>query len=86
MTIIMNPEDRVNCYFCNSEEEYDQRVNYESVTLYDGKNSGTMTVFICPKCRKNILENSVAKAFRSRFVRAGQTGWELKEEEDDITL
>ena len=74
----MNPEDKVSCFRCGSHENEESSLMFESITLDDGVNQGSMTVFLCPKCRKSMLEDAIARMFRKRFLRRGQERWEIE--------
>lgn len=76
MTLRINSEDKINCYFCDKKEAYDESEVFESVSVYDGDGAGTMTFFLCPGCRKKALQGIVTAEFRKRFIRSGTTGWE----------
>lgn len=84
MTIKINPKDLIKCFSCGISEEFNDDELFESITLNDGERNGTVTFFLCPGCRKKVLQNIIASEFRRRFIRNDEgKEWPKKGDEDE---
>lgn len=61
----------ISCYLCGRIAEVDSDLEYDSVTIGEVPKSngyGTYTMFVCSKCKNDILCKAVAEQFRLRYT------------------
>ena len=76
-------DDGIFCYFCGHMADVETDVDYDSVTIGETPKSngyGTYTMFVCRKCKNEILSKAVAESFRLRYTLWSGEPWdELKD-------